>query len=89
MNIATKYRTNAKGSGRIIATGTIEGKRRQATVPYDHSISRNRNHGRAAAALANKASQAEQRRLSTSVTTVQASWTDNGNEGFVFTFPDN
>ena len=48
MNIATKYRTNAKGSGRIIATGTIEGKRRQATVPYDHSISRNRNHGRAA-----------------------------------------
>lgn len=89
MDIRTKYHKNAAGAGRITATGTIEGKRRQKTVPYDHSISRNRNHGRAAAALGNLASMSEQRRLQRSVTTVQATWTDHGNEGFTFTFPDN
>lgn len=90
MNITTKYKTTSKGAGRIEVTGTIEGKRHTLTVPYDHSLSRNKRHGRAAAAFVNKyGSMSEARRLATAVATVQASWTDNGNQGFVFTFPDN
>ena len=48
MNITTKYTTTSTGAGRIVAKGG--GKQR--TLPYDHSASRERNHGLAAGELA-------------------------------------
>jgi hypothetical protein len=50
--ITTKYQTNDKGAGRIVATVTKDGHRRQATVPYNHAESIPRNHGLAAGILA-------------------------------------
>lgn len=50
LNITTKYTTTAKGEGRIVAKGA--GK--QYTMPYDHSLSVNANHGSAAGVLARK-----------------------------------
>jgi len=45
--ITTTYKTNAKGTGQIVAKGG--GK--QKTVSYDHGKSINQNHGSAAAVL--------------------------------------
>lgn len=47
MNITTTYKTNASGTGQILAKGG--GKQR--TVAYDDSHSVNYNHGTAAGAL--------------------------------------
>lgn len=83
MNLTTK--TNKTGT--ITVSGTVKGKRRQLTVPYDENISRVRNHGRAGGAFANKfLSHEEARALGTAITTVQASWKENENQGFTFTF---
>lgn len=51
LNVTTQYTTHpVSGAGKIVA----KGHGRQSTVSFDHSISHSRNHGRAAAALANK-----------------------------------
>jgi hypothetical protein len=47
MNIKTKYQTNAKGVGQIVAKGG--GKQR--TIGYDHYLTPAANHGRAAGVL--------------------------------------
>jgi hypothetical protein len=54
MNITTKHTSNVNGRGQVIATGTLNGKARQKTVSWDHSISAARNHGRAAADFVQK-----------------------------------
>jgi hypothetical protein len=46
--IRTAYKTNAKGSGQIVAKGS--GKQR--TIPFDHAKSSAANHGTAAGTLA-------------------------------------
>lgn len=48
MDITTKYKGNANGTGQIVARG-IGGK--QKTVTYDHARSAPANHGLAAGAL--------------------------------------
>jgi hypothetical protein len=48
MNITTTYKTNASGTGQIVARG-LGGK--QKTTTFDHSRSVDANHGIAAAAL--------------------------------------
>lgn len=48
MKIRTKYITNAKGTGQIVAK--YDG--RQRTIPWDHSASVDHNHGLAAGTLA-------------------------------------
>lgn len=46
--ITTTYTTTDKGAGRIVAKGN--GKQR--TIPFDHEVSVDRNHGNAAGELA-------------------------------------
>lgn len=48
MRITTTYKTNAKGTGQILARGN--GKQR--TVAYDQALSSRANHGSAAGTLA-------------------------------------
>jgi hypothetical protein len=54
MNFTSKHTSNHNGRGGVKVTATVQGKARQVTSPWDHSISRLRNHGRAMAAFANK-----------------------------------
>lgn len=54
MNITTKHTSNNNGRGQVRATGTVNGKRRQVTVSWEHSISAAKNHGRAAADFVQK-----------------------------------
>lgn len=56
----TEQKSNASGATRITATVYHNGKRRQATVPYEHKDSVDTNHYRAAGVLANKVLSAEQ-----------------------------
>lgn len=48
MNITTEYKTNAKGTGQIVA----KGGGRQRTMDYQHSLSVRENHRVAAGAVA-------------------------------------
>jgi hypothetical protein len=48
MNIKTKYQTNSKGTGQVIA----KARGKQRTIPYDHGMNLPRNHGVAAATIA-------------------------------------
>ncbi len=52
--IVTKHTSNDNGAGRVVATTVAAGKRRQATVPWDHAASSDRNHGNAAGVLAQR-----------------------------------
>lgn len=47
--IKTEYKTAANGGGRI----TAKGRGKQRTTPYDHAISVEANHARAAGVLGN------------------------------------
>lgn len=47
--IRTRHTSTASGAGRIVATNNVTGQ--QATLPYDHAVSADRNHLKAAAAL--------------------------------------
>ena len=47
MNVTTKYTSTTSGAGRILARSGDTRK----TVPYDHALSPDQNHGLAVAAL--------------------------------------
>ena len=47
VTITTTYKTNDKGQGRI----TAKGNGKQRTIPYDHDLTPEQNHGVAAGTL--------------------------------------
>jgi len=83
VNITTRYSTNPNsGAGRIIATATVDGKKKQQTVAYEQELSKGANHGRAAGMLAHRLIPQDKQ---THELRRKASYTLNDDQSYTFT----
>lgn len=90
MNLKSTRQEDSQGAVRVKVVGTLNGKRRQLTVPANPNKGPRGQHGSAAGQFVAKfATHDQQKAIDTAIITGRSTWKPEGRDVMTFTFPDN